>query len=151
MIVKLETRKFANAKFDLHDEPRLDKKWWQPWKLTNHEKVIVGMDEGIHYGSIILMNMTGGGAKVTDSAVNSIQSVLQKTGMSERKAKDIANMVVVWELPNALGFLGGVGGIMGIHHKNWDKKYGQWEASKPLKTYAQKVLETVGVGGERTK
>ncbi len=151
MIVKLETRKLANSYFTLRDEPRLDKKWWQPWKLTNHEKVIFGMDEGIHYGSILLMNMSGSGAKVTDGMVNSIQGVLQKAGMSERKAKDIANMVVVWELPNALGFLGGVGGIMGVHHNGWDKKYGDWVASKPIKTHVQKVLDTVGIGGEHAK
>ncbi len=71
------------------------------------------MDEGIHYGMIGIMNTVG--APVTDEMINSVSNVLTKTGMSEKKAREISSMAVVWELPNLLGMAAGMGAIAKNH------------------------------------
>jgi hypothetical protein len=71
------------------------------------------MDEGIHYGSILMMNTVG--APVTDEMINSTAKVLTKCGMSENKAKEVSSMAIVWELPNLLGMAAGIGTIARNH------------------------------------
>ncbi len=133
MIAKLETRKFLNNQTGISEDPIAGKKWWQFWKMTTHESIIFGMDESVHYGSLLLMNTAG--AKVTDDMISASKNVLVKMGVPEKKAHEVSVMAVVWELPNILGLLSGIGGIMGIHHKQLDKKVdaklAEWSGKKP--------------------
>ena len=71
-------------------------------------------DEGIHYGMIAVMNTVG--APVTDEVINSTANILNKCGMPEKKAHEVASMAVVWELPNLLGMAGGIGTIIRNHN-----------------------------------
>ncbi len=120
MIAKIQTRKFLNDKTGISEKPIAGAKWWEFWKMTRHEQIIFGMDEGVHYGSFLLMNTIG--APVTDEMIRATTNVLVKCGVPEKKAHEIAAMGVVWELPNALGLVAGIGGIAGIHHQQWDQK-----------------------------
>lgn len=120
MIAKLNTRSFINDKLGVAEDKYPGKKWWQFWKMTSHEKVIFGMDESVHYGSMLLLNTAG--AKVTDDMIHASRNVLVKCGMSDKLANELSHMTFIWELPNALGLASGMGGIYGIHHHQWDKK-----------------------------
>jgi len=112
MLAKLATRRFVNRKLGVIEEDL-------GFKLSKHEKIIFAMDEGIHYGSLLLLNT--GAAKHTDSAIRSTASVLQKCGIPEHKAKELATMALVWELPNLLGLGAGIAGIVGNHKGWWGK------------------------------
>ncbi len=133
MIAKLETRKFLNNKTGISEDPVAGKKWWQFWKMTTHESIIFGMDESVHYGSLLLLNTSG--AKITDEMISASKNVLVKMGVPEKKAHEVSVMAMVWELPNLLGLFSGIGGIMGIHHKQLDKKVdaklAEWGMKKP--------------------
>jgi hypothetical protein len=41
----------------------------------------------------------------------------KKMGWSKKRADDVAHMGVIWELPNAIGWLAGVGAIVHSHTK----------------------------------
>lgn len=77
--------------------------------LSRHELSIVGWDEGVHIGSMLLMNTAG--AQISDEMLRSTKNILRKVGFSEQKAKDIASMAVVWELPNMLGLGAAIGEV----------------------------------------
>lgn len=117
---KMAGRRWLNNVFKVPQEHRPDAKWYKPWVMTDHEKVLVLTDELAHYGSLVYLNTVG--AKVSDELMGATTNILKMTGMSERKAKDISAMTVIWELPNLLGLAAGVGGIFGVHHKQWDQK-----------------------------
>lgn len=79
---------------------------------------IFAVDEGIHYGSLIYFNTAG--AEYTGELIQANTKMLQKsTGMSERKAHDIASMTIVWEMPNLLGLGAALGMIYGKHRYGW--------------------------------
>lgn len=148
MIAKMETRRFLNNMTGVSEEAVAGKKWWQFWKMTNHEKVIFGLDEGVHYGSMLLMNTAG--APVTDNMIESSKNILVKCGVPEKKAHEIASMVMIWEVPNFLGMVSGIAGINGIQHHQWDKKFGEWleknslcmSRKKPAASFVEQVTHS---------
>ncbi len=77
-------------------------------------------DEGVHYGSILLMNTVGAGA--TDELINTSSSVLTKMGIPEKKARELSSMAIIWELPNFLGMAAGIGAIFQNHFKGAQAK-----------------------------
>ena len=83
--------------------------------LSTNEKKIFLADEGIHYGMIAIMNTIG--APVTDEMINSTANILNKCGVPEKKAHEVASMAVVWELPNLMGMVAGIGAIAHNHMK----------------------------------
>lgn len=83
--------------------------------LSSEEKLIMTLDEGVHYGSLLLFNT--GAAKHTDAMINATSSMLQSCGVPEKKAKEISGMAMIWELPNVLGMVAGMAGIYHNHHK----------------------------------
>jgi len=83
----------------------------QHW--TPQEKLIFAADEGVHIGSLFLLNNNL--APVTDHMIRGTTSMLQKFGVDEKKAKDISTMAWVWEAANGLGALAGMGVIAGNH------------------------------------
>lgn len=129
MRAKLYTRRGLNKLLDLHEhEVQLpkDTSWARramnvvvPWdKMTSQERMIFTADEAVHYGSIALMNMPM--AHVTDEMIRSAKNVVKKvSGCSDQKAQEIADMAVIWELPNLLGMMSGWGAIAGKHYLKW--------------------------------
>lgn len=94
-------------------------------------------DEGLHYGSILLMNTVG--APITDEVINSTSNVLTKCGMSEKKAKELSSMAIIWELPNLLGMAGGIGTIIRNHNSGSHvEKLAAVRAASALETHALK-------------
>lgn len=82
-------------------------------KLAPNELKLFAIDEGIHYGSLFLMNTVF--AKDTDKLIHTVSGILEKHGMSKQKANEVATMAIVWEGSNLLGFGAGLGQIAHRH------------------------------------
>lgn len=108
MAAKIATRRVFNRAVGIADEAVP-----AGGLLSANEKRILLYDEGLHYGSIILMNTAG--AKVTDELITSSTNVLKKVGVPEKKAKELSSMAIIWELPNLLGMAAGIGAIFQNH------------------------------------
>lgn len=121
MAAKLATRKFINEKLGITKPAPRTGKWYKDayndfLRPTEHDKHVFYWDEGVHYGSLILMNT--GAAKFTDDMIRATSNMLQQCGMSKQKANEMAAMGMIWEVPNALGWLAGVGKIAHHHFHN---------------------------------
>lgn len=90
---------------------------------TGEEKMIFLADEGVHYGSILLMGLNQGVAKFTDDQVKNIAGLLEKVGVPHDKAKQLASYAAIYELPNVLGTVSGIGAIFGKHAYGWPDKH----------------------------
>jgi hypothetical protein len=115
---KLLTRKAMNKVFEVHERNIPDRQWWELWKMTRNEFAILALDESTHVGSLLVLNRSV--AKQTDYLIRNTTSLFQGLGMSHDRAHRLANMIMIWELPNAIGFMFGVGGVIGKHHGWWD-------------------------------
>lgn len=105
-IAKIATRRGINGLLGLNHPRAKTGNWFMDHCLpSRHDLLVVAADEGVHIGSMFVMNTVG--ASYTDYLLHSVTQVLEKTGMSHDKAKEMATMGVVWELPNALGWLAG--------------------------------------------
>jgi hypothetical protein len=130
------TKKWTRAKWNkavlgdgfVQPLPKTGSKLKDFMQFDNHEQVIFGLDEGVHYGSLLLMNTAA--APVTDDMIRSSKSVLMKCGVGERKAQELSDWVMIWELPNLLGMAAGIAGIAGIHNKQWDQKWANFKEKK---------------------
>ncbi len=112
MAVKMQTRRGLNRLMDLpsdHDEVPI----WQFWKLSKKEATILVADEGVHYGALLMLNT--GIANKTDGLIRATTNILTSCGVPEKKAHELAAFGMIWELPNALGLLAGLGAI---YHTN---------------------------------
>lgn len=121
MAAKVGTRRLMNKHYGIHDpgiRPSESGKKQPFWYMTPIERRIFLADEGVHYGSLIYFNTRG--ADYTHDLIQATSKMLQdQTGMSERKAHDIASMTMIWELPNLLGLGAGLGVIYGKHKYGW--------------------------------
>ena len=118
LAAKLATRKRMNEAFGLSVKAPRTGLWYKDFfndylKPSAHDTNVLKWDEGVHYGSLLLLNTVG--AKYTDDMLHSTSKVLQKCGMSKTKADELAAMGIIWELPNILGFVAGVGAITKHH------------------------------------
>lgn len=134
--VKIATRRGMNKLCGIVDDASHARKWWE---LSKHERAIFFADEGVHIGSMILLNT--GAAGVTDDLIRSTSGILQKMGFSEQKSKDISSMAMIWELPNLLGLMSGIGAIVGIHKLGWAG------GSHQSGSHAKKILEESALHG----
>ena len=91
---------------------------WSP-----EERMIMLADEGMHYGSIALMNANPLLAKKTDEQVNTMTNVLEKIGVPPKKAKELSSYFMIYELPNFLGMGAGMVAIAGKHAHNWPHEH----------------------------
>lgn len=107
LAAKIATRRGINAVCGMGDKAP----WWNVLKANEHDKALFWWDEGVHYGSMVLLNTTKTGAGLSDEMLRSTTNLLQKIGFSENTAHDMAAMAVIHELPNFLGFSAGVGKI----------------------------------------
>jgi len=107
---KIWTRRAMNHQFGIESD---ETNWWNILKLSRKEKIIFAADEGVHYGSMILLNT--GAAGVTDDFIRTVQNVMEKCGMSKKKAHELAGYTMVWELPNFLGLIAGLSAIYATH------------------------------------
>lgn len=78
-------------------------------------------DEAVHIGSLVYLNTTA--SRFTDDHIHKLSNTLEKLGVSPQKAKEVSTMVMVWEVPNALGTAAGVGAIFGKHAYGWPYKH----------------------------
>ena len=120
MGAKIFTRKWINEKLKLTTKPERTGNWWHDiyndyLKPSSHDTQVLIWDEGVHYGSLLLLNT--GLSKITDNVLHATSGVLQKCGISKNKANEMAAMAVIWEVPNLLGFAAGAGRIA-HHHLN---------------------------------
>ncbi|MEZ5691491.1 MAG: hypothetical protein R3D71_07495 [Rickettsiales bacterium] len=88
---------------------------------SNEKRMIFAVDEGVHLGSLIFLNTKG--SEITDDNIKTMSKALQKIGVSEKKAKDISTMAMVWEVPNALGSAAGLSMVFGKHAYGWPNKH----------------------------
>lgn len=131
MIAKWATRQMTIDAFKVYHppEPR-NGKWLHDkvlfrGKINRHDWKVFCWDEGVHLGSLLMINTAT--AKQTDSMINTASSVLQKTlGWSERKAKDVASMAMIWEIPNVLGLGAGIGAVGHTHYKHAKEDKARW-------------------------
>lgn len=113
---KIAARKFCNEHLGISaHEP--DAPWWKFWKMNKADRLIFAADEGVHYGSLLLLNT--GAAKHTDDMIRATTDLLMKCGMEEKKAHELATYTYVWEMPNVLGFAAGVGAIYQANKWGW--------------------------------
>lgn len=131
MAAKLATRRFLTNKIPAHDP---DSPHYRPHKddqkvlavkplfkgVSKHELKLFGADEGIHYGSLLLLNT--GAAKVTDELIRASTNILVKCGMPEKKAHELSSMAMIWELPNFLGLLAGLGVVSKYNNHDWGQR-----------------------------
>ncbi len=106
---KLATRKAMNAHLGIPEVPKTGNFFHDFLWPSKHDIKILAADEGVHYGSLLLGNTLF--ASQTDDLISSTSKMLQNCGLSEKKSKQMSSMGVIWELPNALGWLAGVGAI----------------------------------------
>lgn len=147
MKMKVWTRRVANHHMGFHEElpkqlakdaPLLDKvmhevMFWKKW--SPYEQMIIAADEGVHIGSLFLLNNQL--APYTDDMIRSTTGILEKTmGWSHKKSHEVATTAWVWEAPNLLGLMAGMGAIAGKH------KYG-WPLRHEPRTHVEKVTESV--------
>lgn len=118
---KLGTRRFLNDAFRICPDAGRKKlpkeaKWWQ--HVVNHipvinssreENIIFAADELAHIGSLIYLNTTA--SKLTDHHIDKTTNRLEKLGISHSKAQQIAEMLHIWEIPNGIGMVAGLGTI----------------------------------------
>lgn len=84
----------------------------------SHGWSVLAVDEGMHIGTIVLMDTAL--SKKTNDVKEGISCMLQKSAnMEKKKADELANYTVVWELPNAVGFLSGITAIYGGNKYGW--------------------------------
>ncbi len=89
-------------------------KGWKKYIPTGHDLAVVAVDRGVHIGAILATNTIG--AKHADNAMDGITGFLQKSfGWPEERAKKAAEMLVVYEGPNWLGF-GAATAYLAAHH-----------------------------------
>ncbi len=124
MAAKIATRRVLTQKIPAHDpdgahyRPHPDDK--KVFKMSKHEWKLLGADEGVHYGSLLLLNTSA--AKVTDELIKTSTNILTKCGMPEKKAHELSSMAMIWELPNLLGWGAGVGVISHYNEHDWGQK-----------------------------
>lgn len=109
MAAKLATRRVLNHSFGIQDHSGWDNKW----APTRKEWIILAADEPVHYGSLILANTAA--ASTTDTFIRSTQGVLEKCGVPKDKAHELASYTMIWEMPNFMGLLAGIGAIYATH------------------------------------
>ena len=111
--------------------------------VSPHEKMVFLADEGMHYGSLYLMNNQL--APMTDAMIRGTAKIVQKTtGADDKKAHEVATMWSVWEIPNILGAGAAITAIAGAHAKGWPSgKIGEILANKNGQSlkFAEKVAE----------
>lgn len=107
LAAKVVTRRGINEICGMGDKAP----WWNVFKANSHDTAIFWWDEGVHYGSMAILNSTYTGAKVSDEMLRSCTSILEKAGVPKDKAHDISAMAVIHEFPNLLGFVSGVAKI----------------------------------------
>lgn len=134
MLFKLATRKHMNDLLGLTVKAPRTGKWYKDFyndylKPNSHDKNVFMWDEGVHYGSLVLLNT--GLARYTDETMHAVSSLLEKIGFSHKKAHELATMGIVWELPNLLGFAAGVGAIAHHHKSN----------AKAATTHVEKLVQ----------
>ncbi|MEQ1790662.1 MAG: hypothetical protein ABL857_09495, partial [Rickettsiales bacterium] len=129
--VKMGVRKWAVKKWEVAggksgDIP-VNATAWQKVKsyiplvgTTRDANMITLADEGVHLGSLIYLNTKA--SDFTDDKIKKMTNTLEKIGISPQKAKDLSNMVLVWEVPNFLGTLAGGATIFGKHAYGWPYK-----------------------------
>lgn len=118
---KLATRRFANHKFGIEEKKKLPSDTpilkrimhHTPFGSTAQENMIALADEGVHIGSLVYLNTKA--SKFTEDHIHKLSDTLEKLGVSPQKAKEVSTMVMVWEVPNVLGTMAGVGTIFGKH------------------------------------
>jgi hypothetical protein len=132
MIVKLGTRRKMNeiAGIIEHVPAKLPASatLWDKFKyfgglqfMAPQEKLIFALDEGVHLGSLYLLNNQL--APFTDDMIRRTTRMINKTtGLDEHKSHEIANMAWIWEAANGLGAAAAITAIAGNHAGNWSTK-----------------------------
>lgn len=117
LVTKIATRKTLNYAMGIHSSHgrSIEKDGFTRWFMhefiipDKHDRQVMYWDEGFHYGSLILLNT--GVAKHTDDGIRVSRKILETMGVSKKKAKELAEMLMIWEVPNLIGWLAGAGRI----------------------------------------
>lgn len=125
MVAKFATRRVMNHAFDIKDKPIAKTGNWFmdkiAFKVLHPDEWKIGAaDELVHLGSLITVNTAA--AKMTDEMIRTNTSILTKCGIPEKKAHEISSMAMIWELPNFLGLLAGLGVISHKHGHDWGQR-----------------------------
>jgi hypothetical protein len=123
MIAKIMARKKMDTALKIPYDNGHSTPWWQFWKMSKPELRLFVADEGVHYGSLLMLNT--GVANVTDEFIRTTTNVLEKCGMDHDRAHELATYSLVWELPNVLGFASGTTAIA-LNEASAAKGHGSW-------------------------
>lgn len=120
MAAKLTMRQWCNREFKVdHEKEPPNGNWFHDKVLyrnmNKHDWKVVTADEGVHLGSLIVMNTVA--AKYTDRVIATIAKILEGLRVKPQKASEMAGYGTVWLVPNALGTLAGLGVIRHHYHK----------------------------------
>ena len=105
------------------------KSWYD---LSAKAKMIIAADEGVHYGSMLLLNNQM--AHFTDYMIRQTTATVHKvTGMEEKKAHDLSMMFWVHDAANVIGAAAGIFAIYGAHKHGWPNgKLKDWLSPKSV-------------------
>lgn len=154
MEMKILTRHGINDHFGIHSghahiKPAAGASTWAKVKhygtlkhWSAEDKLIFAADEVTHLGALYMLNNTL--APFTDRMIKSTTGVIQKTtGLSEKKAHEIASMAWVWEAANGMGALAAMGVIAGNHGFNLSNRVGRLMVGE---THVDKLAKQTALG-----
>jgi len=154
---KVRTRRFMNIKMKIQNEhvakPLPDASflnkltYWIPgWHWSPQEKMIFVADEGLHLGSMYVLNNQL--APYTDEMIRGTTGMAQKLlGVSPVKAHELATAAWVWMVPNLIGAMGGGLAITAKHLGDWPKGWvGRLFGRKPGNHVEQLAHSNIALG-----
>lgn len=141
MWAKLSTRRFMNKSLGIGCDQHIqaDEKMgifrkkihdMNPANWSRNERNIFLADEGVHFGSIILMNANQTVASATDEHIKTMSSMLEKMGISQEKAKELSSYAMIYELPNLLGM--GAGGLAILNKHSYSPSQNKYNGIKDI-------------------
>lgn len=121
--------------------------YWIPGvQWSPQERMIAIADEGMHLGSMYVMNNQM--APCTDQMIRSTSSMIEKiSGATPKKAHELATAAWVWAVPNVIGAMGGSLAIAGKHLGDWPTGFVGKLLGRKGGSYAEKLALQGEVAG----
>lgn len=144
--VKWWVRRIFNRKLHVAEDKRAD---GAKWYHISPEEVMLGFaDEGTHIAAMGVVQSKSV-APTTDKLIVDMTSVFQTWfGMSHKSGHELATMIAIHEIPNAIAAVTSGAVIAGRHHYGWP---GQWvkklfSGGKPAASHVEELYHTNALG-----
>jgi hypothetical protein len=110
---ELLTRRVMNNAMGISMDLRPNAQWWNPLSVSRKEAIIVFSDKGVQMGAMLAANTLAAGT--TDTLIRTATDAMTSLGMPKEKAQELSAYTMIWEMPNFLGLLAGLGAIYATH------------------------------------